>query len=126
MNAKNIQQGAILAIVMIALSLILAWAGRADIVDRALPIRVAMVLSGLVLAFYGNTIPKMVLRSDRARSVRRFAGWAFVLSGLACAAVWALAPEAVALSVTFGTVGVAVVLVFGACLLSRSREPASQ
>lgn len=65
--------------------------------------RVSMVILGLLVAFGGNAIPKMLtpladLRCDPARvqAAQRRAGWTFVLSGLAFSAAWIVLPIAVA------------------------------
>ena len=123
MKTNSITHSFGLAIAMIALSLALAWAAKAGAVDGDLPTRISMVIAGLVIAFYGNVIPKLVLRSARARSARRLAGWAFVLSGLVCAALWAVAPLDVAMPVSIGMIASTVVLVFGSCILTRSVSP---
>jgi uncharacterized membrane protein len=117
MNANKITQS--LALAMSALLMAFAWAGKADLITGDMAMRLSMIVTGLVIAFYGNAIPKMVLRSAQARSARRFAGWAFVLSGLTCAVVWALAPIAVAKPVSIAMIASTVVLVFGVCMLSR-------
>jgi hypothetical protein len=119
MNANKITQSLALAAAMIALSIALVWAGKAGLIAGDLAMRLSMIASGLLIAFYGNVIPKLVLRSAQARSARRFAGWAFVLSGLTCAVVWALAPIAVAKPVSIAMIASTVVLVFGVCMLTR-------
>ena len=121
MNANKITQS--LALAMSALLMTLAWAGKADLIIGDLAMRLSMIVTGLVIAFYGNAIPKLVLRSARARSARRFAGWAFVLSGLTCAAVWAVAPIEVAKPVSIAMIASTVVLVFGVCMLTRTSAP---
>lgn len=119
MNTNSVTHSIGLALVMIALSAALAFAGRAHLIDGDLPTRISMALSGLIIAFYGNAIPKALLRSARSRSARRFAGWAFTLSGLITTALWALAPVDTALTLTLVVVGAAVVLAFAVCILSR-------
>lgn len=119
MKANSITHSLGLAIAMIALSLALVWAAKAGAVDGDLPTRISMVIAGLVIAFYGNAIPKMVLRSAQARAARRLAGWAFVLSGFVCAALWAMAPLDVAMPVSIAMIASTLVLVFGVCILTR-------
>jgi uncharacterized membrane protein len=75
-----------------------------------------MILSMLMIAYYGNTIPKVIAREAAARRALRLAGWAFVLAGLASAALWAFAPLDAATPVSIALVGGAVVLAFGSCL----------
>jgi len=71
--------------------------------------RVSMVILGLLVAFGGNGIPKMLtpleqLRCDPARvqALQRRAGWTFVFSGLAFSAAWIVLPIAVADPVSLG------------------------
>ncbi len=120
MNTNRITHSVRLALVMIAVSLALTWAGKAHLVDGDLPTRISMALSGLVIAFYGNDIPKVLLRSARARSAKRVSGWAFTLSGLSTAVLWTLAPLDMALTFTLGIVGTTVVLVLLYCLIART------
>jgi hypothetical protein len=56
------------------------------------------VASGLVLAAYGNRIPKLLQRYDptidsaRRQAFQREAAWVFVITGLASAAAWLALP----------------------------------
>jgi hypothetical protein len=100
----------------------LAYARRNGLVSPDITVRGTMAASGLIVAFYGNAIPKIItVTSPGARAVRRFAGWAFVLSGLAYAAIWALAPMAMAANASMSVVAAAMLAVFGYGLWMRSR-----
>lgn len=88
------------AAVMIALSLGVFAARAAGLIDEArsdVGLRLAGVVSGLVIAAFGNVIPKKLVRFDpadpaRKLALQRFTGWVIVLAGLANALVWAIAP----------------------------------
>src|SRR5271154_1939697 len=61
--------------------------------------RVSMAIIGASLVFTGNMIPKKLMplpahESDAARvqALRRFAGWTWVLVGLAVSIVWLVLP----------------------------------
>lgn len=61
-----------------------------------LPGRLYGIAAGLIVAAYGNIAPRKLVRfePDSPRAARkqaaiRFSGWAFVIGGLANAAVWA-------------------------------------
>lgn len=125
MKFNNVLQGLTLALILMALSLLLAWAGRAGLVAGDLPTRAVMAFSSLVIAFYGNAIPKRLMRSERALAARRLSGWVMVLAGLGSAAAWILAPVPVALPLSMSLIGGAVVLVLGTCLLTRLGTPAA-
>jgi hypothetical protein len=87
--------------------------------DEAL--RLIVGLNGLLVAFYGNRIPKTVAPSAHARQVARMAGWSFVLSGLLYAALWAFAPIPVAIWVGSGAVAGGMVVTVAYCLRLRRR-----
>ena len=92
-------------------------------VDPDLPTRLTMVMLGGYLVVSGNAIPRrftaraaMGPHAARVQAGQRFAGWTFVLAGLAFAIAWIVLPTDVAepLSVAFllgGTLIVAVRLV---------------
>jgi hypothetical protein len=95
-----IRSGVVFAGLMlaIALSLKLGMALGA-ISDADLARRATMVILGAFFAFTGNGMPKTLtplaaLQCDPARvqAFQRFAGWTWVLTGLAFAIVWLLLP----------------------------------
>jgi len=59
------------------------------------------------------------VRSARSQAYKRLSGWAFVLSGLAFAAVWGLAPMDDAATLSMAPLAVAMVTVFVVCLSNR-------
>jgi hypothetical protein len=119
MTTSKVTEGIVISIGLIALSLGLTWAGRSDLIDAELPLRITMAFSGLLIAYYGNSIPKVLLRSERAIMSRRFIGWAFVLAGMTTAAVWLVMPSDEAVGATFLLLGGTVLLVSLICLMSR-------
>lgn len=123
---KSITQAGIVATAMIAVSLAVAWGVMAGQLGADVPTRAMMAVNSLLLAYYGNAIPKAVLRSAASRASRRFAGWVFVLAGLISAALWAFAPLDIAAGAAITVIASAVVLAFGYCFLSRSRTAAPE
>ena len=95
-------QGVAVAALLILLGLALAYArakGLLDKGDGSPAVRIFGIATGLILAYYGNVIPKRSACVDpvsdsaaRRQRLLRFSGWVFTLAGLACAATWALAP----------------------------------
>ncbi len=85
--------------------------------EGALILTLIGIAGGLVLAAYGNVIPKMLGRYDpavdpaRRQTFQRLAGWIFVLAGLACAAIWATMPVKQAAFWSTVPVGCAMILV---------------
>jgi hypothetical protein len=95
-------QGIVVATLLIALALALVYARAKGLLDRgdgSPAVRIFGVATGLVLAYYGNVIPKRSACVDpvsdsaaRRQRLLRFSGWVFTLAGLFYAAIWALAP----------------------------------
>lgn len=87
-------------------------------------VRARGVLFGVVLAVWGNFLPKLLSPwSPRDepfdwQGVHRFCGWAAALSGTAYAVVWLCMPIARAKPLAAGTVATFVVLALGRKLLS--------
>lgn len=117
---KSITQAGLVATAMIAVSLAVAWGVMAGQLGADVPTRAMMAINSLLLAYYGNAIPKAVLRSAASRAGRRFAGWVFVIAGLTSAALWTLAPLDIAASAAITIIAGAVVLAFGYCRWNRS------
>jgi hypothetical protein len=101
-RTADLVHGIAVACILIALGLALAYArakGLLDEGDKSLVVRIFGIATGLILAFYGNVIPKRSACVDpvsdsaaRRQRLLRFSGWAFTLAGLAYAAIWAFAP----------------------------------
>jgi hypothetical protein len=91
-----------------------------------------MVITGLVLAFIGNSIPKTItplseLHCDpvKVQAFQRWSGWIWLVAGLGFTAVWLLAPLDTAAPLSMLVVGVAIVVVLTRSIrLKRSRQRA--
>jgi len=88
--------------------------------------RAMMIILGAFLVATGNILPKTltplsVLRCDpaRAQAFQRFAGWTWVLAGLAVAIAWLLLPLHIADSATFVVLPGAILII--AMQLARLR-----
>ena len=81
-------------------------------------------MNGLMIAWYGNRMPKTVVPSACARQARRVAAWAMVLSGLVYAGLWAFAPIPVAIWGGSGAVLAGVAVTLGYCLSLRAKAKA--
>lgn len=86
------------------------------------------VMTGAVLLWYANAIPKALkplglLRCDPAveQALRRFVGWTITLGGLAYVAAWLLAPSDYAGPLAIGALGTALLLAIGRVTWSRTR-----
>lgn len=86
------------------------------------PTRVVLGVTGLMLAWYGNRMPKAFAPTASAARVQRVGGWSMALSGLVYAGVWAFAPMTTAFIVGCGAVLAGVAVTVGYCLALRTRE----
>ena len=100
-----------------------------EYIDRDLARRIMGTMTGSIIVFYANVIPKVLPPLARLRcapaaeqAVRRFAGWCLLLGGLAYMAAWMLAPIGVANRVAGGLLGSALLLVIGRHAWGRSRQ----
>jgi len=117
--ATEIKRGLVFAGLMLACAFGGRLALRAGLIhDPEIAQRASMVLLGLFFAASGNAMPKTLVPLSiqqcdgaRAQAFQRFAGWTFVLSGLAYALSWLLLPTALAtpVSVSFLLGGTALV-----------------
>lgn len=95
---------------LIALALAASGAFNANLIDSDTVKRIVMCATGLMVAWFGNRMPKAIVGSDGARQVNRVGGWAMALSGLVYASMWALAPYDLAVAIGCGAIilGIAV------------------
>jgi len=109
---------------MIALALGMTLARKLGHVDGDTVTRVVIGMNGLMIAWYGNRMPKAFFPLALARKVARIGGWSQVLSGLIYAGLWAFAPMPVAvwLGSAAVLVGIAVPLMY--CLWHARAAPA--
>ena len=97
MFRKTLLPNLIFAVLILVTAFGLKYAAAHHLVSGDMPMRGVQVLTGLMLAYYGNVIPKTLPRfregeSARIQSLRRTTGWLSTISGLGYAAVWAAAP----------------------------------
>jgi hypothetical protein len=108
---------------MIGLALVATVARKLGYIDGETVTRV-VGLNGLMIAWYGNRMPKAFVPSAAARKVKRVAGWSMVLSGLIYAGLWAFAPIPVAVAGGCGAVIAGWVVTLGYCLSLRAKAKA--
>jgi len=110
---------------MIALALGATLARKQGYIDGEAVQRV-VAMNGLMIAYYGNRLPKAVVPSASARQAMRVGGWAMVLSGLVYAGMFAFAPIQVAAMVGCGAVAVGMAVTLGYSLRLRAKAKAAQ
>jgi len=107
---------------MLVLALAMTVARKLGYVDADTVTRVVIGSNGLMIAWYGNRMPKTFVPNAKAREARRVSAWSQVLSGLAYAGLWAFAPIPVAIAGGIGVVLAGVVVTAGYCLSVRAKE----
>lgn len=126
-NANGIRNGIVFAglILVIPLALKLATTlgaiGHSGISQRAM-----MAIIGAFLMSTGNTLPKTLtplsaLRCDpaKAQAFQRFAGWTWVLTGLALAIAWLALPLHIADAATFVVLPAGILIIAMQCARLR-------
>jgi hypothetical protein len=131
--ANEIRRGLWMAGALIGAALLLKWLSSAGVIAGDTSQRLIQVAIGAVLALSGNVIPKQLQKNSddscepsRQQSRRRFAGWAFVLAGLAYAIIWLVAPIESAAIISMCVVGLTVLLVLVPCLWLSIRRPGAR
>lgn len=116
MARKPILSSIVFAALMVIAALALKYAAAFHFVSGEIPTRGVQTLIGLMLAFFGNTIPKSLPRfregeSGRIQSLQRTSAWFFTVAGLGFAAIWAWAPLSEAAVWSVAVVGAATGIV---------------
>ena len=113
---------------MMALALGAIVAHKLGYIDGDTVTRLVTGVIGLWMAWYGNRMPKAMVRvrvPAGARQARRVASWSMVLSGLVYAGLWAFAPIPVATTVGCGAVLAGIAVTLGYCLSLRAKTKAA-
>jgi hypothetical protein len=109
-------------IVLLALAATLAR--KLGYLDQDAVLRIVIGINGLMIAYYGNRMPKALAPSAYARQIARVAGWSQVLSGLVYAGLWAFAPIPLAITLGCCAVAAGMIVTVGYCFWLRSRARA--
>lgn len=110
---------------IIAVALGMTVARKLGYVDGETVTRVVIGLNGLMIAWYGNRMPKAFAPSAQARKVTRVGGWSMVLSGLVYAGLWAFAPIQIAVAGGCAAVIAGIAATLGYCLSLRAKAKAA-
>lgn len=100
-------------------------AREAGHVDGDTVTRIVMAAIGLMLAWFGNRIPKRIAPALWAQRVSRVSGWAMVLSGLVYAGLWAFAPIQLAITGGSSAVLAGIAVTLGYCRSLRASAKTS-
>ncbi|WP_447725889.1 ammonium transporter [Sphingomonas koreensis] len=110
---------------LVGLGLVATFARQHGFIESDTVTRLVMGAIGLMVAWYGNRMPKALAPSAVARQIARVGGWSMALSGLVYAGLWAFAPFQVALFVGCGAVAAGVAVTIGYCLSLRAKAEAA-
>lgn len=119
---RDILKSLAVAGAIIALALVATASRNAGLIESETVTRLVMGAIGLMLVWYGNSMPKSFVPAARARQVQRFGGWSMVLSGLAYAGLWIFAPVSVAFTGGCAAVvaGIAATVLYGLGLRQKT------
>jgi hypothetical protein len=106
---------------ILALALGLSWARRNGMVDPETVTRIVIGATGLMVAWFGNMMPKRFVPSELARKVHRVGGWSMAVSGLIYAAAFAMLPIQTAVFVGCGAIIAGLAITIGYCQSLRTK-----
>ena len=106
---------------IVVLALAATFARGRGYIDHETTTRIVICATGLMIAWFGNRMPKQFSPSAAARRVTRVGGWSLALSGLVYAGLWAFAPMDVAVVVGCGVIAAGMAVTIGYCLSQRAK-----
>ena len=110
---------------IVVLALGATYARKLGYIEGETVTRLVLGATGLMVAWFGNRMPKTIAPGARARQAQRVGGWSMALSGLAYAGLWAFAPFDVALIGGCGAILLGIAVTIGYCLSVRDRANAA-
>jgi hypothetical protein len=106
---------------IVLLALVATFARKSGYIDADTVTRIVIGANGLMIAWFGNRLPKAFVPSACARQLRRVAGWSLVLSGLVYAVLWAFAPIPLAVAGGSAAVLAGIAVTVSYCLSLRAK-----
>jgi len=110
---------------IVIVALVASFARKLGYVDSDTVTRIVIGMTGLMIASFGNRMPKTFVPNACARQARRVASWSLVLSGLIYAGLWAFAPIPVAVAGGSGAVLLGLAVTIGYCISLRAKFKAA-
>lgn len=124
---REVGQGLVVAGVLLQAAIIVRSL-TPDSLSSEAATRISGALTGMVLVFYANAVPKTLPSWSRMRcdprgeqALRRLVGWSLTVGGLGYTAAWMAAPIDSALALSTSTLGASLMLVI-LRLASHTRE----
>ena len=110
---------------IVVVALVASYARKRGYIEGETVTRLVIGMTGLMIASFGNRMPKTFVPNALARQAQRVAAWSLVLSGLVYAGLWAFAPIPVAVAGGCGAVLLGMAVTIGYCLSLRSKAKAA-
>jgi hypothetical protein len=109
---------------ILLLALAATLARRQGFVDAETVTRLVLGANGLMIAWFGNRMPKTFVPQAWARQARRVCAWSMVLSGLIYAGLFAFAPMKLAVAGGVAAVLTGIAVSFFYCWSLRAKAQA--
>lgn len=109
---------------IILLALAASYARGNGLINQDVTQRIVFGAIGLMVAWFGNRIPKDFVKDARARQAKRVAGWSMATSGLAYAGLWVFASTDVAIWGGCGAILLGMTVTYLYCVSLRNQSPA--
>ncbi|GAA5080770.1 ammonium transporter [Lysobacter panacisoli] len=106
---------------IVVLALASTYARKLGYIEAETVTRIVMCAIGLMVAWFGNRMPKRFVPNAVARQATRVGGWSLALSGLVYAALWVFAPPQVAVVGGSAAVILGILVTISYCLSLRSK-----
>lgn len=106
---------------IVVLALASTYARKLGYIEAETVTRIVMCATGLMVAWFGNRMPKRFVPDAWARQATRIGGWSMALSGLIYATLWVFAPTQLAVVAGSAAVMLGILVTIGYCLLLRNR-----
>ena len=110
---------------IVALALAATFLRRQGYMDGDTVTRIVLCATGLMIAWFGNRMPKVVVPVAWYGRAARVGGWSMALSGLVYAGLWAFAPIPVAVAGGSGAVVAGIAVTVWYCFTLRARANAN-
>ena len=107
---------------IVVLALASTYARKLGYIEAETVTRIVMCAIGLMVAWFGNRMPKRFVPHTLARQANRVGGWSMALSGLIYAALWVFAPTQVAVTGGSAAVILGILITIGYCLSLRGKS----
>jgi Ca2+/Na+ antiporter len=109
---------------ILALALAASLARSLGYIDQEMTLRIVLGATGLMIASFGNRIPKTFVPGAGARKAQRVTAWSMVISGLIYAGAFVFAPISMAVVIGCGAIILGIAISFTYCLSLRNRAKA--